>query len=82
MNDKPLPYVRGRGTQYEAIQYANKLIKTDNVQQDLETLICYHDIKAGKHQSELTTMPLDKIANINDWMHNVELAFQLGDYNV
>jgi hypothetical protein len=76
------PYVRGRGTEYEAIQYANKLIKTDDAERDLDTLNCYHDIKCGQHQGKMMSMPLDKIANINDWMHSVELAFQLGDYNV
>jgi len=76
------PYIRCRGTEKQAIQYANKFIRTEDPDQDYETLQCYHEIKCGVHQNKMMSMPLEKIAQINEWMHNVEKAFGLGDYNV
>jgi hypothetical protein len=75
------PYIRGRKTEYEAIQYANKLIKTDDAERDLETLKCYHDIKAGKHRAELAQCSPKKFSDIKLWLHNVEMAFGIGGYN-
>jgi hypothetical protein len=71
------PYVRGRGMTYEAIQYANKLIKSENINQDLQTLKCYHEIVSGQRRNEMSYMPQHKIDEIKHWCDNVRIAFEL-----
>lgn len=71
------PYVRGKGTEKECIQYGNRVIRSDDVIRDIQTLNCYHDIRLGRHDIEMRNAGLHKIYQINDWLRQVEIAFGL-----